>query len=219
MRSIFSIILICFSFNIISIAQNQVDYTGATTIKRIVEVIDVEVNPNFYLNARTNPFNKIIYELATSTYQGEKITAYRDSSCKEQITADEILLKGRSEETITIYPDPDDPELQLDTTLIDLFRASSIVRYIIKMDSLILPDNLSAYKIIAIAPLYSVTMVGVLLKEPPLFWVKWEDLEELLKTIPFAGPLNVNGKMTYYDFFVNHMFSGSSDLEDIEMTD
>lgn len=189
-------------------AMSQVSQAdqNATVIKRLVELVDDKQKENVCLKAKTNPFNKIIYEAATSGYKGLKITVYFDSACTRPMSLNDIQEKGKHMDTITMYPNPDDPDYAVDTVVIDFFQASYIDRYLIITDSLRDKSGLPSYQMIAIAPLYRTTLAGVLLYEKPVFWAKWSDLKDLLSKIPFASSLNMDGRLSYYDFFMRHLY-------------
>jgi hypothetical protein len=182
---------------------------------RLLHLIDDQYAENTCLSSTVNAFHEIIYSLATTGYKGKIIPAFSDSACQKSISASEILEIGKSEETISYAPDPEYPDDLVDTTIIDYFASSGISRYLILMDSFTTVNNLSRYQPIAIAPLYSTTVFGINITEKPLFWVRWQDIEPVVKTIKFHNAINRQGRFTYSDFFIQKMYRASEATKSI----
>ncbi|MBC8342726.1 MAG: hypothetical protein H8E61_01930 [Bacteroidetes bacterium] len=217
MKIAFKFILFLIYISQFTILAAQTESNQGTVVERLLYVIDDRYKENLTLSASRNAFHEIIYQLATTGYKGKTISVFRDSSFQKSISPQDILELGKSEETISYAPDPEYPNDVVDTTIIDLFASSSISRYLILFDSISMPDGGSQYQPIAIAPLYSTSFQGVEIHEKTLFWAKWDDISPLLKTIPFFSAYNKNGRLSYYDYFLNRFFISSALNEKINV--
>jgi gliding motility associated protien GldN len=180
--------------------------------RRIWRIIDTREKMNLIMKWPRNPLFRIIYDAATKGYGSAPIPAYRNDSLTSICTAEEILLKGKSEEAAQI-PDPNDPESDrlIDTVIRTPFNPNEIVRYLM-MEDWIFDKQTSQFfiRIIAIAPLYREKVTGVSgieLGESELFWVKWTDFRPVLVNQEIFNRANDAMRFSYDDFFDLRMFT------------
>jgi len=199
MRNIISLtILMLFIFTKSIQAQNT----------RIIEIIDDKDKPNLTMANPKNPFYKLIYDAVTIGVKGTKITAYTDSNFKKTITAAEILKIGASVDTFPIFPDPEnEPDLYYDTTVSIVFDPIKINRYVILYHQIEINGEISNV-IYAIAPLIDNWIGAVRVNEQVMFWVKFDDLADVIGKEIFYAAENEGGLLTYKDFFEKHLFAG-----------
>ena len=159
--------------------------------QRLLEIVDEKSNPT--LGFEKNPFYSIIYEAVTTGRKGVKVDAYKDTSLKKGISAEEILKIGASEETFPVYPDPENnPEESYDTTVVTLFNPVKISTYLVITDP-IETENGPGYQVRAIAPVIENWVANVKTSEQVIFWVKFEDIAEVLGKEIFLRPRQSGG--------------------------
>jgi gliding motility associated protien GldN len=177
--------------------------------RRIWRVIDTREKMNLIMKWPRNPLNKIVYEAATKGYGTAPINAFHSDSLTAVITAEDILKKGTSEESLTMV-DPTDPDAErmIDTVIRNPFKIDDIKRFMI-MEDWIFDKQTSQFfiRIIAIAPLFNMIESGMDLGEFPLFWVRWSDLRPILVNQEIFNRQNDAMRFSYDDFFDLRMFS------------
>jgi gliding motility associated protien GldN len=177
--------------------------------RRVYRIIDTREKMNLVMKWPRNPLYRIIYEAATKGYGSAPIPAYRNDSLTSVLNPEEIITKGGSEESIQM-PDPNDPtgETLIDTVIRNPFRPSEIRRYLI-LEDWIFDKQTSQFfiRIIAIAPLFDLTVAGQNLGENELFWVKWSDLRNVLVNQEIFNRHNDALRLSYDDFFEQRLFS------------
>ena len=208
-----SVLLLYTAFSLQVFAQNN--NLNGSIVQRSLQIIDDSHMENRTLSASQNGFREIIYNLATSTYKGKSIQVYIDTNLTNTKSAAEILKLGFSIDSIEYAPDPNYPDYFVDTILVNPFSFTSISRYLILFDSIVLNNGKPAYQPIAIAPLYSSSVYGVEIKESVLFWAKWTDLEPILQSIPYYSAYNRNAQRSYSDYFESRLFISSAIIKKI----
>ena len=177
--------------------------------RRIYRIIDTREKMNMVMKWPRNPLYRIIYDACTKGYGSAPITAYQSDSLTSVITAEEILNKGGSEESVQMA-DPNDPnsEILIDTVIRNVFRPAEIKRFLL-MEDWIFDKQTSQFfiRIIAIAPLYDLVVSGQNFGESELFWVKWTDLRTVLVNQEVFNRHNDAMRFSYDDFFEQRVFS------------
>jgi len=175
---------------------------------RVYRVIDTREKMNVIMKWPRNPLYKIIYDAVTLGYGSAPIPAYRDDSLIGVYTAEEVFGRGGTVEVIEYAPDPNYPDDLIDSTIVNPFRPSDIVRYRI-LEDWIFDKQRSMFfpRIIAIAPLFQYIRAGVDLGEQELFWVKWEDFQKILVNQEIFNRHNDALRLSYLDFFELRYFT------------
>jgi hypothetical protein len=180
-----------------------------TIISRNIRVIDYKEKPNTPVFAIKSHLNVILYSAITKGWKGQKIAAYSDSSLTKVISEKELMVLGGYEETVTVYADPDNELNAYDTVIFNPYKPESVNRLIIVEDSIIGLSGQVLYDIISIAPLAEKRMMGAVIEEYPLFYVKFEEIAPIIKKEPFYSYENRDGKMSFYDYFSARLFKAS----------
>lgn len=174
--------------------------------KRIDRVIDVREKMNKVMDWPRSPFYKVIHD----NVMAGKLNGYRNDSLMSFYTPEDILKRGTREFSTTVQDPnfPDDPSMTKDTAIVIPFDPSTIKKYRI-MEDWIFDHNYSDFraKIIAIAPLFKPIFAGVELGEQPVYWVKMDDLREILVNVELFNTNNDAARLSYDDFFQMRMFS------------
>jgi gliding motility associated protien GldN len=177
--------------------------------RRIYRIIDTREKMNMVIKWPRNPLYRIVYDACTKGYGSAPITAYNNDSLTSVITAEEILKKGGSEESVQMA-NPNDPESEIliDTVIRNVFRPIEIKRFLL-MEDWIFDKQTSQFfiRIIAIAPLFDLIVEGQNLGENELFWVKWSDLRPVLVNQEVFNRQNDAMRFSYDDFFEQRVFS------------
>ena len=175
--------------------------------KRIHRVIDAREKQNKMMHWPRNPFYLLIWNAAMD---GE-VTAYANDSLTS-IKTPEDIMKEVSIESVQQIPNPmnpNDPYDLIDTTIVETLEPEKIEKYRI-MEDWIFDYNYSDFRarIIAIAPLISpLTESGIELGELPLYWLKMEDLRDMLSQEEVFNVKNDAARISFDHWFQMRQFS------------
>ena len=175
--------------------------------KRIHRVIDAREKQNKMMHWPRNPFYLLIWNAAMD---GD-VTAYANDSLTS-IKTPEDIMKEVSIESVQQIPNPmnpNDPYDLIDTTIIETLEPQKIEKYRI-MEDWIFDYNYSDFRarIIAIAPLISpLTESGIELGELPLYWLKMEDLRDMLSQEEVFNVKNDAARISFDHWFQMRQFS------------
>ncbi len=175
--------------------------------KRIHRVIDAREKQNKMMHWPRNPFYLLIWNAAMD---GD-VTAYANDSLTS-IKTPEDIMKEVSIESVQQIPNPmnpNDPYDLVDTTIIETLEPQKIEKYRI-MEDWIFDYNYSDFRarIIAIAPLISpLTESGIELGELPLYWLKMEDLRDMLSQEEVFNVKNDAARISFDHWFQMRQFS------------
>lgn len=173
---------------------------------RNIKVIDYKNKENVAIFSPMNSLGKIIHEAVTTGRQNITINAFADSALKTKLSPAEITALGGIWDTIVIYPDPHDMEEYYDTVMYNPYNPASVNRFLIIEDSLYDQDGQLINRIHIIAPLYHETVMGVKIKEYPLYYVRFSDLIPILSRESFVSATNMSGKQSFLDLFSQRLF-------------
>lgn len=176
----------------------------AVYAQRVYRIIDSREKQNLAMNWPKYPLNRLLYEAVAN---GD-LTAYRNDSLESFYTPEEVMEIGGYEETVQIYPDPDDPYYYYDSVIYSPFDETKIIKYQLLEDWIFdKQSGLFSARIIALAPMYKPEVEGMELPEQPMFWVDWNEARQYLINYELFNRHNDAARLTYYDFFEMRMFS------------
>lgn len=170
--------------------------------QRIHRVIDSREKMNFIMRWPKNPLHKVIYHAVSSG----QITAYPYDSLKSPFSPEEAAKLGSREATYEVY----DERLgrTRDSTVTEPFNPQDIVRYKLIEDWIFDKQRgLFFPRIIAVAPLYKLEKEGQDLGYVELFYVKYDDLDDVLVNEEVFNRHNDAMRLSYYDLFEQRLFS------------
>ena len=176
-------------------------------VRRIERIMDTREKQNLSTRWPRNPLGTIVYEAATE--EEYEIEVYRDPQLTEAKEPGEIEDDFSWEEIIEVTPDPDDPYYTVDSVIAnELQPDEDIDRYRI-LEEWIFDKQHSQFfpRILAIAPLYNPMAEGQELEEQELFWIRFDDLREIIINETMYNRHNDAMQLTYYDFFEMRLFS------------
>jgi len=147
-------------------------------LRKKLTLID-KMGPAFMQQLGVGIYNAVI--------KGE-IAAYSNDSLSKfaLLTKEKALEKGRTEEMIQYIPDPEYPDFYIDSLIITPFKTDRIKAY--EISAKIFQPNqnaLSNLKLNAFAICYEPIIGGIKLREQALFYIKYEDLQKLIKKDDF----------------------------------
>lgn len=154
-----------------------------------------------------NPFYLMVWNAAMD---GE-VSAYRNDSLTSIKTPEDILKEISIESTVMV-PNPDNPNDPYDLvpiTVKETLEPSKIQKYRL-MEDWIFDYNYSDFRarIIAIAPLIKpLTESGIELGEIPLYWLKMDDLRDILSRQEVFNAKNDAARMSFDHWFQMRQFS------------
>lgn len=175
--------------------------------KRVHRVIDVREKQNKVMHWPRNPFYLMVWNAAMD---GE-VSAYRNDSLTSIKTPEDILKEISIESTVMV-PNPDNPNDPYDLvpiTVKETLEPSKIQKYRL-MEDWIFDYNYSDFRarIIAIAPLIKpLTESGIELGEIPLYWLKMDDLRDILSRQEVFNAKNDAARMSFDHWFQMRQFS------------
>jgi hypothetical protein len=135
-------------------------------------------------------------EITNKLYQAaleSRIKAYTDDSLKTEFTRDELIRQGRSEETISLYPDPEKyPDWSYDSIIIKAFDPKLISGFNFAGKLKYDPEKGEyTISIKAISMCFRQSVEGVTIPNRNLFWMDVKNLDEYL-------PEKFKGFYNYY---------------------
>lgn len=142
--------------------------------KRVWRQIDSRQKLNSYFTWQGDPLNKVLYQMAIKG----QATAYQYDSLKSTFDLKTLATLGDKKVKTLIHNwrSPNDPTDLVDTFYQEKFDWKSIIKYEVMEDWYFdAAQGAFVSRIIAIAPLYQVTVNG-LNKDMPMFWLKMTDL-------------------------------------------
>lgn len=175
--------------------------------KRVHRVIDVREKQNKVMHWPRNPFYLMVWNAAMD---GE-VSAYQNDSLTSIKTPEDILKEISIESTVMV-PNPDNPNDPYDLvpiTVKETLEPSKIQKYRL-MEDWIFDYNYSDFRarIIAIAPLIKpLTESGIELGEIPLYWLKMDDLRDILSRQEVFNAKNDAARMSFDHWFQMRQFS------------
>lgn len=177
--------------------------------RRISRLIDSREKKNQIINWPANRLGDIIYKAITKGIDGEApLTAYRTDSLVTEMTTEEVLKQGSTEQTSRVYPDPDDPDFYYDTVILNEFNPVDIIKFRIAEDVIFDKQRgMFVTRIVAIAPLYRLEVEGQDLGEEPIAWVKYDDLRHVLVNQEMFNRHNDAMRLSFLDFFEARLFA------------
>lgn len=183
--------------------------------KRLERVIDTREKQNNVLNWPRNHMATIIHQAVLNGL----LTPYKDDTLANFYTPEETKELG-VQEINTTMPDPnfpDDPDITIDTTIIDPFKPEKVIKWRVMEDWIFdKKHSRMIVRIIAIAPLFQRTFAGQALPEQPLYWIRWDDekaqapytdLRRFLTNIEMYNRSNDANRLSMMHFFEKRMFS------------
>lgn len=188
-----------------------------TSSKRVIRMVDVREKQNQVMAWPKNPLSVIVYD---AIIKG-KIIPYRDDSLSSAFTLED-LLKFTVDTAFEEVPDPNNPEIMIQDTVVNTFKpVDRIKRYRI-VEDWIFDKKLSTYfvRIISIAPQFKPIIGGVELGEQDLCVLKYHareadpnvastelDLRHLFINYEVFNRQNDAARITFDDWFEARMFS------------
>lgn len=195
---------------LLAITASQVNAQENEKLYRLYERIDFSVDGNEPYGAEFNPLGKIIYQAAVYGRKGIKITAYKDTTFTTSYTKEELIEVGKTSELVQYAPLEDDPNYIVDTLIEENFNPLSINDLVIMEDSFTTgtkDEPIGNYRIIAIAPVfYDIPVANVHGNYRAMFWVKYEDLLQIISKEIYYAPENRAGRFHFNDLLDNHKF-------------
>jgi hypothetical protein len=128
-------------------------------------------------------FTKELNEKLFKAVMEGKIKAYRYDSLTPgcMFQKDEIAKISTIEESVQYAPDSTHPDFLVDTVIKQVFDPSGITGYsVAEKWSLETEENSMEADIFAFALNWQPTIAGIALRESPLFWVDYKEVQKLL---------------------------------------
>jgi hypothetical protein len=128
-------------------------------------------------------FTKELNEKLYKAVIDGQIKAYRFDSLTPtcMFKANEVAKISTMEESVQYAPDSTHPDFLVDTVIKQVFKTSDIAGYSVGEKWSIEPkENSIEGEIFAFALNWKPTIAGIALRESPLFWVDYKDVQKLL---------------------------------------
>ncbi len=177
--------------------------------KRVIRMVDVREKQNQVMAWPKNPLSVIVYE----AIKNGKMVPYRDDSLSGTYTQEEIITMT-IDTAIVVNPDPNDPEQEIQDTIINVFKPIDRIKRYRVIEDWIFDKKLSTYfvRIIAIAPQFKPIIGGVELNEQDLCVLKYHARE--------ADPMNPVTEMDLRHLFINYeVFNRQNDAARVTFDD
>ena len=177
--------------------------------KRVIRMVDVREKQNQVMAWPKNPLSVIVYE----AIKNGKMVPYRDDSLSGTYTQEEIITMT-IDTAIVVNPDPNDPEQEIQDTIINVFKPIDRIKRYRIIEDWIFDKKLSTYfvRIIAIAPQFKPIIGGVELNEQDLCVLKYHARE--------ADPMNPVTEMDLRHLFINYeVFNRQNDAARVTFDD
>ena len=179
--------------------------------KKITRVIDTREKKNLVMKWPKNAFAEVLKKYIK---QGEasssgRLRVYPSDSFNKPLTIARINKIGEVCVETTKEGTPENPYGGGDTTICTDYDFSQITRFEINEVWIFDKQRGSFFpRIVSIAPLYIPVINGsIALNEQPMFYIRYDDLRQLLVSEPVFNRQNDATPLSYYDFFEQRMFS------------
>jgi gliding motility associated protien GldN len=200
-------------------SRKPIDYTplresDVMWSKRVWRMIDLREKMNLPLyypqGNEVNGVKNLAEVLYTSIVTEGTLRAYEfgfdDQDFEKQLTATEVEAKVNKEKMITKV-DLDDPTIEYDTIIRELFNTTRIKKYLIKEDWFFDKQrSVLDVRIIAICPLYNDAEDASKAPEA-LFWIYFPHAREVLAQHDVFNRFNTAERKTFDDIFWKRQFS------------
>jgi len=179
--------------------------------KRIQRVIDLRQKQN---KPMVWPKSNIVEILHTAAQKGPNreggLMAYKSESLIKGDTFNPKDIEGLGSDTFytTYIKIIDGEEVEFDTAMPIPLEVRNIHKLKI-MEDWIFDHKYSDFRvrIVAIAPMYNLSVSGIDLGEQPLFWIKMQDARQLLSNKEVFNPYNDLRSLSFDDWFEQRLFS------------
>jgi gliding motility associated protien GldN len=200
-------------------SRKPIDYTplresDVMWSKRVWRMIDLREKMNLPLyypqGNEVNGVKNLAEVLYTSIVTEGTLRAYEfgfdDQDFEKQLTATEVEAKVNKEKMITKV-DLDDPTIEYDTIIREIFNTTRIKKYLIKEDWFFDKQrSVLDVRIIAICPLYNDAEDASKAPEA-LFWIYFPHAREVLAQHDVFNRFNTAERKTFDDIFWKRQFS------------
>ena len=171
--------------------------------KYVERMIDTREKMNLCMRWPQQPLMEVIY----NALKEGKIHAYKTALLDSTYDSDDARMIGSITTTINEQLTEDEYNTR-ETRVTSALNASEIKKFKV-MENWIFDRNTGEQytRIYAIAPIYNLSISGVLLGEQPLFFLSYKECRKLFVNTPLFNRQNDAAQLSYDDFFEQRLFS------------